>query len=69
MTTGTSSSKTRSRENWSETLKQGYWSGVLLEAIPTVRSRFGEWNTPSLLLRGGDDVGVLGVVRERMDDE
>ena len=49
--------------------EQGYWSGVLLDAIPTVRSRFGEWNTPSLLLRGGDDVGVLGVVRERMDDE
>ena len=67
MTTGTSSSKTRSRENAAP--KQGYWSGVLLEAIPTVRSRFGEWNTPSLLLRGGDDVGVLGVVRERMDDE
>ena len=67
MTTGTSSSKTRSREN--PLCKQGYWSGVLLEAIPTVRSRFGEWNTPSLLLRGGDDVGVLGVVRERMDDE
>jgi hypothetical protein len=43
--------------------KQGFWSGVLLDAIPTVRSRFGEWNTPSLLLRGGDDVGVLGVVR------
>ena len=35
-------------------------AGVLTSAIPTVRSRFGNWTSPALLLRGEQDIGTLG---------